>query len=242
MATPTYNAGGKVEDVDGNNFAQISTLSAAAGSNRLLLVFVMTGAGTPQNHTGVTWGGVALTQRGSTLTIGPYGKLSLWYLNETSFPSGATGLINVSFAGNQDESFIGAVIYQDVDQASPFKNASLTTNSGTNSNSYSITITTDTTSLAVGGAWGIDTGGSVTSISSTAGTTRQEADNVGGLSAETGSVADIAGGASNATISWTAVLGGGLLTDDWGAIGDAVQYSGGGGGTIVKTLAALGVG
>lgn len=244
MATPTYNgASVQVSDVDGNSTAITGTLTASAGSNRFLEVTVCVGAGSPDAHNGVTWGGVALTQRGSTLTIGPYGRMSKWYLKEASFPGGASGTVDVSLNASQDEVWVAAVLYNDVDQTNPYKNGSLTSPGAvTENNAASVTVTSDATSLVTGSTWGIDLSGTVASIASTAGTTRQEVDNFNSGGFEAGSVADIAGSSPNTVISWAYTLGANM--DDQGSFGDALQYSAGGGGgsTLTARKTLLGVG
>jgi hypothetical protein len=229
-ATPTYNgASVQVTDIDGDNTVTSGTLTASAGSNRLLEVTVGVGAGTPAVHSGVTWGGVALTQRNATLTVGPNGRVSKWFLKEASFPGSATGTVVATFASNQDEAWVAAVIYNDVNQTSPYKNASMTTATGAASNSATITVTSDAATLVTGSVWLLDQGNAA-SIAITAGTSRQEVDNLASLGFESGGVGDIAGGASNATTSWTLTPAGGTI-DDWGMVGDALQYQAGSGST-----------
>lgn len=231
--TPSYNGASiQVMDVDGGSTAATATLTASAGSNRFLEVTICTGDGTPTTHTGATWGGAALTQRGSALSVGhvgnDYGRMSKWYLKEANFPGGASGTINVTLGANQGEVWVVGVLYSDVDQTNPYKNAAMTTNIGQDNSNATITVTSDANTIVTASTWEIDQGGAAVTVTNTAGTTRQEADIfTGGY--EQGSVADIAGGASDATISWTYALSSGTV-DDWGAFGDALQYGTGGGG------------
>lgn len=235
MATPAYN-GASVQkvDTDGTNSATSGTLTASAGSNRFLLVLVCAGAGTVGTHNSVAWGGAACTQRGSSLNVGSNGRMSLWYLKEANFPASATGTVVANFSTGQDEVWIAAVLYSDVDQTNPFKNASLTTNTGAANNSATITVTSDATCLVVGGVWGLNGSADTTSIAISAGTSRQEVDNLGSLGFEAGGFGDVAGGASNATTSWTFTMAAGDTMNNWGMVGDALQLASGGGGAVTN--------
>lgn len=237
-ATPTYNgASVQVTDIDGDASITTGTLTASAGSNRFLEVTVGIGAGTPAAHSGVTWGGAALTQRGATLTVGPNGRVSKWYLKEASFPGGASGAVVATLASGQDEAWVAAVIYNDVDQTNPYKNASLTTATAAASNAATITVTSDAATLVTGSVWLLDQGNAA-SLAISAGTSRQEVDNLASLGYESGGVGDIVGGASNATTSWTLTPAGGTI-DDWGMVGDALQYQAGGGGSTAPPAGML---
>lgn len=241
-ATPSYNgASVQVSDFDGNATATTGTLTASAGSNRLLEVTVGVGAGSVVAHSGVTWGGVSLTQRGTSFDVGAggHGRMSKWYLKEANFPGSATGTIVATLAGGQDEVWVVGVLYSDVDQTNPYKNVSMTTNTAANNNSATITVTSDANTLVTSTVWGVDIGGGLTSIAITAGTSRQEVDNLGGFNAEGGGAGDIAGGASNATMSWAYTMTSSNTMDDWGMVGDALQYQAGGGGGGASVPAGL---
>ena len=106
-----------------SSVAIVSTLSspsfAVGGNNRVLYVGVLSGAGSPVDPSGVKWGGsggVALTQVGTTLSVGSFWKFSLWRLIA---PTAQTSTVYVSWASTQEEVLLIAVATEDTDQTTP---------------------------------------------------------------------------------------------------------------------------
>ena len=232
---PTYNTSAKVNDTDGNSTASVS-LTAGAGSRRLLEVWVMVTAGSPGTHNSVTWGGVSLTQRGTTLSVGSFGRLSKWFLKEASFPSGATGNVVATCSASQDQIVIMAMICNDVNQTSPYANASQTTATGAAALSASLTVTSVTGALVTAGVLGANSTTEATGISATSGTARQTQAVAGGDFASMG-IATLAGGSPNVTQSWSFTMSGGDTMSDWGMVGDSLtDDTGGGGGTTLSRV------
>ena len=174
MATPVYNAAGNTSSSTALSTLTLSSFSAAAGSNRFLEVWTGIGTGgTPAAPTGVTWGGVALTQRGTALTATPF-SMSKWYLKEASFPGGATGNIVATWAASHDERGMCAMVHADVDQTNPYRNASQVSENDTTSNTPSVTVTSNSADVVTCGLWACDQGGTLTGVSTTAGTERTD--------------------------------------------------------------------
>lgn len=209
MATPVYNAAGNVVETDNNSTATISSFSAAAGSNRFLEVWVGVGAGSPPDISTVTWGGQSLTQRGTTLTGATNWKLSKWYLKEADFPGSATGDIVATAAAAADEFVVMALVCEDVDQTSPYRNASQTTGDDGASTSPSISVTSNADDLVTAGVWCAYNAPAITAISNSAGTERTDTGAVAG-GYEIGSVATVAG-AATAVVTWSVSTGSGSL-------------------------------
>src|SRR5690348_8551656 len=106
-----------IKEFKTDNLSTLETASfAVAGSNRVLYVFVATGAGSPTAPTAVKWGGsggTSLTQIGTTLTVSAFGRFTVWRLIA---PTAQTSTVHVTWSGNQDERLMIAVSVKDADQ------------------------------------------------------------------------------------------------------------------------------
>lgn len=227
MATPSYNISNKTVDTDGGSSVTSATLTANAGSNRLAVAFLCVGAGSVAAHSSVAWGGASFTQRNSSLDVGGNGRMSCWYLKEADFPASATGTVVGTMASGQDEVVLFVYIMNDVDQTSPFRNASMTTNTGSGTNAASLTITSNAADLAVAACWGVDGSADNTGIGVVTGTSRQEADNVGGFGFESGGLGENAGGVTSVP-AWLFTETGAETMSSWGMLGDSYVGATGG--------------
>ncbi len=143
--------------------ANVSSLTSGSwsvsGSNRLLLAFPASGAGTPVNPNSVKWGGsggTSLTQQGSTIDIGPYGKLSLFSLVA---PTAQTATSYYSWSSAQDETCGGMLAFTSVNQSTPLGTVATSTGAGTTTLSPSINVSSVAGDLVVGACWFIDSDG-----------------------------------------------------------------------------------
>lgn len=219
MATPVYNNAGQTGVADGGaSTVTLASFAANSGSNRFLEVWAGSGDGTPQACTGVTWGGQTLTQRGNTQS-GTYWRHNKWYLKEADFPGGATGDIVATYAGNVAERAICAIVHSDVDQSSPYRNASQTEEVDTVTNTPSVGVTSNADDVVTAGVYAGQTASGITAIATTAGTERCDTGPLAG-GYEIASASTVAG-AGTATITWSISNG---TTSDWNAIlADSLQ-------------------
>jgi hypothetical protein len=150
QAQIAYDNSAKVSSLA--NVDNLSTASfAVAGANRVIVVGVLTGAGTPLTPSAVKWGGsggVSLTQHGSTLDLGANVKLSLWRLIA---PTVQTSTVYVSWAATQDEIGVVTASYTGVDQSTPLRTLATNTGSGVSTLSVSATSVADDLVLALFG-------------------------------------------------------------------------------------------
>lgn len=223
--------------------ANVTTLSTAAftiaGANRLLVVGVLSGAGTPVNPVSVKWpssGGTALTQIGTTLVLGGNVRLSFWALKA---PATGSGQVVVDWGTNQDETGIVAASYTGVDQTTTFRS------SGT-PNTATGTDTTPTVAVtSVSGDWVVDAVGFLdnggSSLTLTVGASQTSHGEVEGANLAfegLGTSHEVASGVST-TMSWTRSGGGSI---NWGIIGISLipDAGGGGGGLFVNPISGRG--
>lgn len=225
---PTFINSAQVNDQDGNSSATIGTFTAGAGSRRYAIAYMNVSAGSIAAHNSVTWGGVSMTQRGSSLDVGSFGRVSEWILPEASWPSGGTGAVVGTCASSQDQIvlFIGA--HSDVNQAGPFTNGAPTTATGSASNSPSLTVPSTATDLVVANVIGVNSTAEDDTISVNAGTSREEVEVPADYT--TYAMGTIAGASPNVAQSWTFAMTGGDTMSNWGMIGDSLVHDGGGGG------------
>ena len=197
------------------NVASLTTASwTIAGSDRILMAGVMSGAGTPVSPNAVKWGGSGgtdLTQKGSTLTFETYGRLSQWYLVA---PTAESNTLYCSWASNQDETALGGASYTGVDQTTPHGTQATATNDAA-SQTPTVNVTSAAGELVVDVAAVLDILGSRTTFVADAGQTeRVKIANVGGIAYESFGMSEEAGAAS-VTMSWT---GSGTATEAGSAI------------------------
>lgn len=202
-----------------------TTLESAAftigGANRVLYVFVATGAGTPVIPSAVKWGGsggTSLTQISSTLDHHANGKFSLWRLIA---PAAQSGTVHVTWPAAQDERYFIAYSAQDADQTTPNGTVAAATGNSTTPSAAADSASGD---LVICGTTFLDTGGAADTLS-TADTSRQEIEGAD-LSFEGMGVAEKTATGASTTMSWTI-----SNAMPWGIYVLAINgVSGGGGG------------
>lgn len=210
-----------------SNVASLTTAAwTIAGANRLLMGGIMSGAGTPVNPSGMKWGGssgTALTQRGSTVNCGSFGKVSQFSLVA---PTAASQTLYGNWGSNQDETAIGGVSYTGVDQATP--HGTQTTASGTG-NTPTVNISSAAGELVSDVVMCLDQAGALTAFAAGAGQTeRVKIASVGAAGFEAFGMSEEAGGVT-VTMSWSATVSSGT-NDDWAILGIPIKASSGGGG------------
>jgi hypothetical protein len=203
MATPSFNKSIKREEVDNNASFSTSAFTANTGSNRFLEVTFLVGALTPSPPSQVYWGTSQLTKRADT-RVQENSNLSKWYLIESNFPSGQTGSISAAFPGSQDEIAGMGVIYNDVDQTTPYRNTTITSATAIVSNSAQIAVSSNVDDLVTNSIYAFHSGGGqiINITVSGSGTSREEIDSLGGGGYEGGAIGDIPGATSVLT-GWT---------------------------------------
>jgi hypothetical protein len=226
MATPTYNNSGA-----GSNLTPATTVTLAfaanAGSNRLLEVWVGSGSGTPTQPTGVTWGGQAMTIRGTGVTAA-FCSFVKYYIKEADFPGGATGTIVATWAAAKDERWILAMCHSDVLQAAPYRGASQTSEDDGDVTAPSIAIASDAADIATAGICvADDNDAELLTLGITTGTERGT---VGVLNGYEGSSSASVAGASTATITWAVTRTTNVIATLM--LGDSLQGAAAEGGSI----------
>ncbi len=219
--------------------ANVTSLTTAAftiaGSDRILMGGIGSGAGTPVDPSGMKWGGsggVALTQRGSTVNVGAFVKVSQFSLVA---PAASSDTLYGSWPGNQDETVIGGASYTGVDQTVPHgtqatASGSLAAVSTVNVSSASGEVVADVTMF-------LDLGGNLNTLTEGAlQTPRVDIAQVGGAAYEAFGMSDEPGDAT-ITMSWTVNTG----TCDWGILGIPLKPASGVAPTRVSSLLRMGI-
>ncbi len=146
---------------------------AVSGSDKLLMGFIASGDGSPVDPSGIKWGGsggTGLTKRGSTLGIGPYGKLSLYTLVA---PSDQTSTVYYYWPSAQGETAGGAISLTGVNQSTPL--GTIATNTGTDVTTQpNATVASAVNDLVVAACWMVNPAGGSMTIASNGGTTRYD--------------------------------------------------------------------
>lgn len=186
------------------------------------------GAGTPANVSAVKWGGSGgtdLTQRGSTLNIGLFGKASQWSLVA---PTAASQTLYASWPSNQDETGLGGVSYTGVDQTTPHG----TQATATNELAPTVNVTSAAGELVSDVVWHVNPVADTTTITAGASqTARVNIGSIGGAGFESLGMSEEAGSAT-VTMSWT--IDG--TTTDSGIIGIPIKPAAAGGSSIVPIV------
>jgi hypothetical protein len=200
VPTPVFNAANQTSGATSASTLTLASFSAAAGSNRFMEVWVGSGGVSPSACTGVTWGGEALTQRGATQT-GTYWRFNKWYIKEADFPSGATGDIVATYAGNNGERSICVIVHEDVDQTNPYRNVSATEENDTNTDSPSVAVASNADDVVTAGIFNANLSGGALSIATSVGTERCDTTAIaGGYEIASASTQT---GAATATVTWS---------------------------------------
>lgn len=219
--------------------AGTSLTSAAwtiAGSDRLLFGFIGTAAGGGgAAHSGMKWGGsggTALTQIGSTLTVGSPGRLSAWRLIA---PTAASQTLYGNWAASQDESCIGGVSYTGVDQTTPVGTPATNTGSfaGVTSGNATVNVTTVSGDLVVACFWVVAQSAAdpqMTPNGTPTPTGRYECEGAQ-LTYEALQVQEVVATGTTTTVSCQ-YSSGAAFSGDWGVIAFVVNAAAGGGGIV----------
>jgi hypothetical protein len=216
--------------IDAFGAAAITTLESASftvgsGSDRILMVGVLSGAGTPVDPSAVKWGGssgTSLTQVGATVNIGSNVKLSLWRLVN---PSAGASTIHVTWGSAQDERALVAASYTGVDQTTPLGTAATAT--GASSSAITVNVSSAAGDLVVDAAGFLDDGGANRTLAVGADQTSRAEVEGADLGFEGLGMSEEAG-AATVTMSWTISA----AVNAWGTIGVALKPAAGGGATI----------
>lgn len=214
-----------------------SATFAIAGSDRCLFGFSHTSAGTPATHSGMKWqgsGGTALTQIGSTLSVGSFNRISAWQLIA---PTAATDAIYGNWSASQDECSICGIDYTGVNQTTPA--GTPVTNTGTwtgaGSTDMTVAITTAVGDVVLAIFCAFDGNGNsplLTPNGTPAGTGRYEVEGTQ-MTFESVQVQEVVATGTTTTVSCAVQTTSGNASGDWGVIAFVVNAaSGGGGGSI----------
>jgi hypothetical protein len=221
MAATVYTS---VKASANDNVSTLETASfAIGGSNRGLLVFAFSGAGSPVAPTSIKWGGsggTALTQLSSTQTVTIYGRHSVWWLTA---PTATTSTVYADWGSNQDERFLLCIALQDVDQVTPYNTVATSTGSTTTPTVNATSVSGD---LVIDGVAFLDLSGSGRTLTAGASqTSLQEVEGAPTTYEGVGCSYESAAGSST-TMSWS-ISG---AVDTWGIFALAINAATGGGG------------
>lgn len=146
---------------------------AVSGSDKFLMGFIASGDGSPADPSGIKWGGsggTGLTKQGSTLGIGPYGKLSLYTLVA---PADQTSTVYYYWPSAQGEAASGAILLTGANQSTPL--GTIATNTGTDVTVQpNVTVLSAVGDLVVAACWMVNSVGGAMTIASNGGATRYD--------------------------------------------------------------------
>ena len=227
MAAPTYD--NAIGIASAANVASLTTAAwTIGGANRYLVGAIASGAGSPVDPSGMKWGGSAgtvINKVGSTLNIGSFGKLSLYTLVA---PAAQSATLYGNWGSNQDETAIGGVSANGVDQTT--STGAPNTAVGA-SQAPSVAIVTVADDFVVDAVWFIDQAGTDATLTTGANQTPRVNADPGAYEA-LGMSTEVATGVST-TMSWTISNS---TSPNWGVIGIGLKPTTGGGpvGRIFK--------
>lgn len=225
MATPSFST----THADLSSTSNVSSLTsgsmAVSGSNKLLLGAIASGAGSPVAPSGVKWGGSGgtdLTKQGSTVSVGPYGRLSIYSLVA---PTDQTSTVYYYWPSAQDETVGGTLLFTGVDQSTPL--GTVATNTGTNNTTQpSVTVSSAVDDLVIAVCWMVDTSGQSRTITAASGGTVLY--DVSMPIYEFFVIESKVATSTSTTMNFT-ISGSASNEIAWGVIGVAVKGAGGGG-------------
>ena len=200
---------------------------AVGGSNRVLYVFVATGAGTPVDPSAVKWGGsggTSLAQISTTLNVSANGKFSVWRLIA---PTAQTSTVHVTWGSSQDERLIIAVSVKDADQTTP--NGTVATATGTSASPSVAAASVSGDYVLSGGFWLDDAGSSRTVAVDASETSIQEIEGADVVFEGMWASEETAAGTST---TMSATISG---SEEWGMFAFAVNGAAAG-GTILRQM------
>ena len=192
----------------GNNDVDSLTVSLTVGGNDNRAVYALVGIedGTETAPTGVTFGGVAMTQIGSTVTNAP-DSISLWRLLDP--PSGASDCV-ATLAGVADELLMGVMSFYNVNQTTPEGTPNTATG---NSTGPSVAVTSTSGDFVIDGVVVNNNG------AHTAGASQTERFEQAG----TGGTGVSISGSTERAISTSTTMSHTVSTGEWAIIGVAIQ-------------------
>lgn len=200
-----------------------------SGSNRALYSFVGLDATVPADPTNVKWGGAAgtsLTQIGTTLNVGSFGKISAYRLTA---PSASNLTLYVDWAAGHDEGMLAGLSYTGVDQTTP--EGSLATNvgsfSGVNSGIASVTLATSVGDYVLACCLVIDQAFHAPVSAPTGSPAPTERYEVEPSTASMMAVQEVVATGTSTTIQFSITGNGGNFTADWGVAAFVVKADGG---------------
>lgn len=221
VGAATYDNSTKASSAVADIFLETPSF-AVGGTNRYLLVFVGSGAGTPVAPSSVKWGGsggTTMTQKGSTLNVGANGK---WSCYELIAPTAQTSTVYVTWGSAQDERWILAISFTGVDQTTPTRTMATATGTGGVPN-FTMTVNATSVSgdLVVDGAAFLNGGAdSATLATNGSQTSRQEVEGAA-LVYEGAGESTLTASGSSTTMAWT-VSGTSSASQDWGTFAMAL--------------------
>jgi hypothetical protein len=116
--------------------------TTVSGSDKELLVFVLSGDGSPTTPSNVKWqgsGGTALSQVGSTVTFSSFYYLSAWHLPG---PNSASSTVYADWGGTQNIAALGGVNYTGTNGIGTPASNSGSFSGGATSGTASVTVST----------------------------------------------------------------------------------------------------
>lgn len=211
-----------------------AALSSAAwspsGANRFLVAVAGNASAAPADPSGVTHGGVALTKVGSSVSAGPYGKLSAYTLLD---PSPAANTTVYSWPSAQDETAAGCVAFADVDQGTPTGPVSTASGNLATNGQPTVTVACAAGDRVVAACWYVDESGNDRVLTASAPASNNYDADVG--SYEWIAIASKTAATSSESIAFNidpGNTGGGGVGDagvNWAVIGFALKGSAAGG-------------
>lgn len=228
MTIPTLIGSPASQSDNGGSSATIS-FAVGAGTNRCLVVHVSSfDAGS--TATGVTYGGVALTQVGAGQQDGGGGKISIWRLLA---PTVGTANVVVTCGGAMDFLFTVVSAWQDVDQTTPFGTAAGASAANNSTPTVNVTTAVDDATLAV-----VRTYSNTTYTLTANGTSLAKVENNAVL--DSGAAQYRVATTTTTTVSWTRSATN--PSDDWQIYGVALKGTGGAVVLRKNSLMRLGAG
>jgi hypothetical protein len=197
-----------------------------AGTNRILIVGVISAAGTVSAPSAVKWGGsggASLTQIGTTIALGGFAMVSMWRLVN---PNTGASTVHVTWAGAQDEKGLVGASYTGVDQGTPLGTPNQA--GPTIDQNATVDIAGAVNDLIVDIVGVMDLAGGAPTLAAAGGQTSRNEVEGADLSYPAIGISDKAGAAS-VTMAWT--IGAATIAeadDGWGEIGVALKPAGAG--------------
>lgn len=220
----TYSTSGAAGVADAGATTQDSSnITVSAGS--VMYALVANSDSSPAAPSGVVWApsgaNESLTQIGTTITHGTFGKASLWRLIN---PTAATATVRATWGANQAERLVNVWVGTGINTTTP--NGTLVQNQGASNNNVTTgAISTTAGQLVLAMLAHLSTSATAMTYDSPTGTERQDIVTSG--AAYDGSESqDFTAIGTSTTL--TATLGGGGTADSWAAFGIPLNDASGG--------------